>query len=190
MLGRWPAQEPLPQFFRGPDMTLFPTEQVFMNADDAGNVRFIARMSIVNRALSECSGTVLKEQIHVTVGGLAIEHHWQYFVRSNPLEKAWLRIEADAHPVLVAGRSSVSHETWFAPRTDDCVTPGCDRTRNYVEWDRFLESLAVAAEIRVRTVAVTDRNGELSALCIVQVDAQLREVLAKRRWHSPPCKPI
>jgi hypothetical protein len=180
-------------FFRGPCVTLFPTEQVLIFGEGNGPakyVRFVGTMTYVNTGYVGYNAVVKREFLRFSVGGKQYEQEWQDFVSTtstNDNESLEPQFQAPAHSVPVNAGSAESHETAFAPRTINAV-PGAsvtDKRANFLQWDQFLKELSQVHELDLEFVAEIYGQPTLRVKRSIQVDDSLIAHLRDKGWSAP-----
>jgi len=165
-------------------VTLFPPEQVLVKAEaygtDGDYVRFAARMAYVNAGRTEYPAIVRRESVTIQMGKEIYRQSWQMYqtfdATNDHLE---MLSRNEAHPETITGGSSVSHETYFAPRSD--------LSNSFLEWGDFVEKLERAGSAKFVFVADFYKDKQRRASCVVRANADLLERLRKRKWAAPPC---
>lgn len=180
--------------FRGPDIHLFPPEQLVILGEQYPSgkryVRFAAKMSYVNDGSVGYNAAVVGESLHFQLGDTQYEQRWQTFESfqrspDDPLKLESLKTE-DAHPFTLAAGSTVGHETYFAPRKRAFVLED-ERAQSYLEWPAFLEQLEKLPEVRFELRAEVHGMAPEHVGCTIRVDDELRDKLEQRGWYAPSC---
>ena len=181
-------------FFQGPNVKLFPPEQILIKADifpNAGNyVRFGARMAYVNSAFIGYNDSIRKETISFVIEDNLYEQAWQTF-ESFDLQDEKLKSSyySDAHPTPVNAGSSTSHETYFSPRSIRCKknSSDCNKWINYLKFDEFIDKVTKINKLYFKFKSYTYSDKVLEVNCFIDVDDALIARLKQNRWAAPAC---
>ena len=181
-------------FFRGPDINLFPPEQILINSENYPGsgiyARFSAPISYVNKGQVGHNGVIRREKLIFYLGAKRYEQVWQTFesfdLKDGELIKQY---KSDAHPVPVNAGSSISHETYFAPRAIRCPAdnPECDKWKYYLEWSVFINELEKIQQLEFIFHSETFENEKLEEKCTIDIDKALIERLNIDKWAAPSC---
>jgi hypothetical protein len=182
-------------FFKGPDVKMFPPEQVFIKAfsyyQGAGfYVRFGARLAYVNEGRLGYNDVLRKESMFFSLGGKEYEQTWQAFESFDLKENELISHHiSNAHPIPINAGSAVSHETYFAPWPVRCpkAVQKCDKWKNYLKWDDFVKKLESVQELTFRFKSETYSGSTLTTECTIDIDEAFIKGLKKRKWHAPSC---
>lgn len=157
------------QWLQGAEPRLLSPEQVLLIPDEypTGHtfLRLAARFSYVNSGPPRQNAIVLAERLSFSTGEDRFVQHWQSFEsfqgQSCDLESV---SSEDVHPVVIGGRDSASHVTYFAPRARP--HDKADEYRDFVTIATFLELLeAASAAFRVELTAELDSAQHLHYEC-------------------------
>lgn len=175
----------------GASTTLYAPEQIMINNDNLYRLRVFAPMTYVNSGRAFYNDTIMQESVYIRIEGHEREtvQRWQHFVGFDPLdEENFVNVRQSAIPTLVGGRSTESHETWFAPRSDDCPTEApCVKTHNRFIWADFVAAVETATRIDFRFTARLAGERLLEVACYVIVDDVFRNQISQHGWAAPPC---
>ncbi len=184
---------------RGPELILFPPEQILIRGEKYASgrvwVRFAAQMAYVNTGHVGHNAAVGREALRFSLGDDSYEQSWQTFESFHaPKGKLVSEERKAAHPFTVAAGSVVGHETYFAPRSERIQGDPRSRSpkpgagaRNFLEWDTFLARLSDLAQVDFEVEAHVYGKNALVATCSVQVTEKLLKRLEKRGWAAPSC---
>lgn len=181
-------------YFRGPVVHLFEPEQILIKLYQYDNpepyVHFATRMSYVNSGQRDYSAVLKKEQMTFTIKNRTYRHHWQSFGFFTAKGTELIhQNESDARPIAISGGTSESHETYFAPRTEDCNRRigSCDRAENFLKFDDLIKEIADLKEIKFVFSAEMYGHRDVSVECLVYIDQGQIEKLKKKNWIAPRC---
>lgn len=181
-------------FLKGPDVKMFPPEQVFITAFSYPGtgfyVRFGARLAYVNEGRLGYNDVLRRESMFYSLGGKEYEQTWQTFESFDLKESKLIpHYISDAHPITINAGSAVSHETYFAPRSVRCTSANrdCNKWKNYLKWDDFIKELSKVQKLTFRFKSETYSGSTLLAECTIDIDEALIERIKKRKWHAPSC---
>ena len=179
-------------FLSGPEVKMFPPEQIFINSEDypgsGSYVRFGARLAYVNVGQLGYNDVIRRESLVFSLGGKEYEQIWQTFESFDLKESKLIRhYISDAHPVPVNAGCAVSHETYFAPRSirRPRGNQSCDKWKNYLKWDDFVTELAKIKELTFTFRSEMYGGSKLTVACTIDIDGALIERLRKTKWAAP-----
>jgi hypothetical protein len=187
-------------FFQGPQVILFPPEQIAISPfkivpTGKEYVRFVVPMSYVNKAQPGYNAVVKKELITFTLGDQSYVHKWQEFGSSTSDNGNFAFVKkSDAQPITINSGSSESHETFFAPFSlrATALQKGEDKYKNYLQWQTFLAELSKNKKIRITVVAEIYSKADLKLKCELDFNDPMIEFLVKKKWTAPAmvCVPV
>ena len=188
-------------FFQGPQVILFPPEQIAISTfkivpTGKEYVRFIVPMSYVNRAQPGYNAVIKRERIAFFIGSQSYVHKWQEFGSSTSDKQGNFEFskKSDAQPLTINAGSSENHETYFAPFSirETALKAGEDKYKYYLQWRTFLTELSKSKKIRIDVVAEVYSKADLKLRCELDVNDKMIEFLEKKKWTAPAivCLPL
>ncbi|MGF1561898.1 MAG: hypothetical protein ACFB3T_06940 [Geminicoccaceae bacterium] len=183
------------QFFRGPQLSMVPLEQVTFLAHAntgvpvaQGRVMLSARVTLTNRAIPEYIDFVTRSRAHIAAGDIDVTLTWQ-FTGETRIETGLGTSDA-IRPFAVPGRATAGEQIVYAPHPVRCE-PGsvdCDRYQNWVRWRDFMAALDKFERVRVTLEVDTELSGTLAQTCVVRLDEDVRRFIKDKVLISPVCE--
>jgi hypothetical protein len=180
-------------FFQGPDVKLFPPDQILIFSKKLGKdyyLMFAAPMAYVNKGQIGYNAVVKRELISFVIGGKTYEHHWQEFITSSCDENNKLKIDKkeEAQPLLINAGNTISHETLFLPHTIKSRNGNeSNKWKNYLKWKDFYNALAGMKELKIEFISDVYDKKPLKISRIIYIDDNLLSLLKKYGWAAPSC---
>lgn len=176
-------------YMRGPDVRMFPPDQVLFMTETMGKKEYmliIAPMTYVNKGQAGYNAVLKEERVSFTLKGKKYEQKWVGIVNSSSSDSR-LKVEGKdtAHPMTINAGSAISHETKFSPRSFPTREP--DRWRNFLVWDDFLAGLSGLKELELEFVTEIYGERPEKAKCKVILDSDFIKRLQEKKWSAPSC---
>ena len=184
---------------RGPEVVLFPPEQILIKAErypeNRVMVRFAAKMAYVNVGSPGHNAAITSEGLRFDLGGKTYRQGWQAFTSFQVVaeeggtaagERSALSTSKmeDANPFTIGSGSTVAHETFFAPNSALEALPDSD---SYLRWADLLDGLEGQRELTFVLTARVHGRGARRQVCTIEVDDRLKQRLRERSWYAPSC---
>ena len=182
-------------YFRGPEVNLFPPDQVVLRAqvyplDNQKYMTLIARMAYVNTGQPGYNGTLRRETVRLRLDTQDYEWVWYRFLSTDAKGTELQRVDkGEAKPLPVTAGSSESHETEFVPRRVRCQPnqTGCDTNANFLDKEQLLAALEKQGQLRFTFITEIYGEQSVTVTCTVDVDAGLRLALKEYDWMAASC---
>ena len=180
-------------FARGADVTLYPPDRVVLFFDELADGRTIIRlagdMTLINSGQPGRDAVLRDIDATLAIDGKPVSRQrWVSFARLERDGTA-LTVAAvtSAHPLAVAGGSTVSQTVSFSPLPEGCGgTLPC--AANFVDWRDFTGRLLRGQVLRIGFEArVFGGRRPLTARCDVAISEALTFNLTANGWHSAAC---
>ena len=168
---------------RGPDVSLYPPENVLITKDDRNFLRLSALMIYINTGSSGYNDIVKKEKVFFTLGNKKIEFNWDDYIDATANgDKLNLNRKSDAIPEQVNAGGVLTHETYFAPWE---TREGKDTT--FIEWKKFLSEISSQKQIDF-TFYFESFDGQKGQVTCTVNFAEYMIYLKGKGWSVIPCK--
>lgn len=186
---------------RGPDVVLFPPDQIFILKDDAykdgkARVRFGSTMVYVNKGQKGYSGIIKFEKIRFTINNKVYENFWErtgeFDGETGKIEFKYARV---VKPFSVGAGDTASHQTYFIAWPKRCtgnVPSPCDPLENHAYWNDFISELnkKVAAgqkEYTFEFEAEVYNESSTSTSCSISINDKMVKAMEHFEQYSPTC---
>ena len=188
-------------YFQGPVVQMVaPPTQVTFNREthrDGENYLFIGAgpLNYTNTGRAGYNAVLFEEKVMFTLSGNHYEYLWYQigFLTERETGDSYEFYVHEPEPtgaIVVSAQSGVSHETYFQPQPIYCAQENqCDRGKNFLQWDDFLEALRNVSTIEFEFVGRVLNEDDASQRCTVHVNQRLIDYLERYHWSSPFCFP-
>ncbi len=190
---------PLYLWFQGPDIKFFPPKEVvFHGIKPPGNltevVTISAGMTYLNSGGLNYNGVLMKESVEFSISGKDYELGWLWFgpfVYGKKMENILEEKHTATSPVIINGKSAISHETFFSPRRHFCAQGmrNCDNDKIFLNWNDFIKKLEVVTILDLTFKTEISGHYNEIAHCRVEFDAYNIRRLKNLKYDTIPCVP-
>jgi hypothetical protein len=188
----------LRDYFRGPNVVLFATEQVDIASTPAWNqffrgqnfVLFGAGMSYVNSAPTGYNAAIRREWLRFVIDGVEYQYAAHEYVDTLVVDgKFKPEKKGDAGPFALLAGGSVTHEVLFLPRAIVCADNNeqCRKIRTELKWDDFKAAVQKNPVIKITTGADVYGMNLVSATCTLTIGKKDLDTFEASNWSSPDC---
>lgn len=188
----------LRDYFRGPSVVLFATEQVDIASTPTWNqffrgqnfVLFGAVLSYVNSAPTGYNAAVRHEWLRFVIDGNEYQYAAHDYVDTQVVGgKFKSEKKGDAGPFALMAGSAVTHEVLFLPRAVVCANNDekCKKTRTELKWDDFKMAVQKNPEVRITMGADIYGINPVSVTCTLTIGKKDLDTFEADNWSSPDC---